>query len=251
MKVLIIEDEVPAQIQLERLICMYYPDFDIVGKISSVKAAVEWLNTQNADLIFMDVELSDGLCFDIFTRVTIKAAVIITTAYDIYAIKAFKTNCVDYLLKPIGKDDFVNAIEKCRGWTERHSVQGFDIAALKQMLSWDSYKQRFTIKVGDRIIVLNTADIAYFYSEYKGTSMVTHENKKYLTDLTLDAIEGQIDPTAFFRLTRGCITNIKAIREVSKYSNSRLKVSLQPAYGDELLVSRVRMSQFLDWLEGK
>jgi DNA-binding LytR/AlgR family response regulator len=248
MKILIIEDEIPAQIQLERLIHTHYPHFDIAGKITSVKSAVEWFATQSADLIFMDVELSDGLCFDIFNEVEITAAVIITTAYDTYAVKAFKTNCLDYLLKPIGKDDFIQAVEKC---LKRPATPPLNIGALKQMLSPETYKQRFIIKLGDRIIVLNTSDAAYFYAEDKTTYIVTHENKKYLIDWPLDTIEEQLNPKDFFRLTRGCIANIQAIDVVLKYFNSRLKIQLKPAYNEEILVSRVRIPLFLDWLEGK
>lgn len=250
MKVLIVEDEIPAQVQLERLIRTCYPDFEIAGKITSVKSAVEWLGAQTADLIFMDVELSDGVCFEIFNRVEVSAQVIITTAYDNYAVKAFKVNSVDYLLKPISKDDFTNAVTKFL--KRKQADTPFDVATLKQLLlPQTSYKQRFTVRRGERIIVLDTAEIAYFCAEEKATLMVTHENKKYLSDLPLDAIEAQLNPKEFFRLTRGCIANIKAIEAIVKYSNSRLKILLQPSYHEHILVSRVRIPLFLSWLEGK
>jgi DNA-binding LytR/AlgR family response regulator len=250
MKVLIVEDEIPAQVQLERLIGACYPDFEIAGKITSVKSAVEWLAAQTADLIFMDVELSDGVCFEIFNQVEVTAQVIITTAYDNYAVKAFKVDSVDYLLKPFNKDDFTHAVEKFL--KQKQAAPVIDVASLKQFFEAQTiYKQRFTVKLGDRIIVLNIADIAYFCAEEKATFMVTHENKRYLSDFSLDTIEEQLNPKEFFRLTRGCIANIKAIGTIAKYSNSRLKVLLQPSYNENILVSRVRIPSFLTWLEGK
>jgi DNA-binding LytR/AlgR family response regulator len=250
MKILIVEDEIPAQVQLERLIRTCYPDFEIAGKITSVKAAVEWLAAQTADLIFMDVELSDGVCFEIFNQVKVSAQVIITTAYDNYAVKAFKVNSVDYLLKPINAADFTAAVAKFL--KQKQAAVPFDVESLKQLIVPQAkYKQRFTVRIGERIIVLNVADIAYFCAEEKATFMVTHENKKYLSDFSLDTIEEQLNPKEFFRLTRGCIANIKAIGTIAKYSNSRLKVLLQPAYTENILVSRVRIPLFLDWLEGK
>ncbi len=247
MKILIIEDEIPAQIQLERLIISCYPDCDVVGKVCSVKSAVEWLNANSADLIFMDVELSDGLCFEIFKQVEVKIPVIITTAYDNYAVKAFKVNSVDYLMKPIDKEDFIAAVDK----TLKQRSLPIDVVQLKQMLTGEFvYKQRFTVKLGDHIIVLDIQDIAYCFVEEKITYIITHEGKKYISDFTLDAMEEQLDPKLFFRLTRGCLAHIKAIRSIVKYSNSRLKILLQPAYGEDILVSRVRIPLFMNWLEG-
>ncbi|MCL2098092.1 MAG: LytTR family DNA-binding domain-containing protein [Bacteroidales bacterium] len=250
MKVFIVEDEIPAQIQLERLITTHYPHFEITGKATSIKATVDWLNKHTADLIFMDVELSDGLCFEIFKQTTVKSPVIIVTAYDNYAVKAFKINSIDYLLKPVHKNDFVDAVEKV---LKRNApLSSLDVTALKQILQPKiAYKERFTIKLGDRIIVLNVNDIAYFCAEDKSTFIITCENKKYLSDLSLDSIEELLDPKLFFRLTRGCIANINAIQSIVKYSGSRLKISLQPAYNEAILVSRVRIPLFLEWLEGR
>ncbi len=251
MKILIIEDEIPAQMQLERLIVKYYPTFEIVGRLASVRSAVEWLGWHTPDLIFMDVELSDGLCFEIFKQTTIRVPVIITTAYDNYAVKAFKVNTVDYLLKPIAEEDFTEAVEKCL-LRRTAPTAAIDMQSLKQLLQPGfNFKQRFTVKLGDHIIVLNVNDIAYFCAEDKATFIVTHEDKKYLSDLTLDALEEVLDPKSFFRLTRGCIANVRSIDSIVKYSNSRLKVELKPVYNELVLVSRVRIPLFLDWLEGK
>ena len=250
MKILIVEDEIPAQIQLERLISAHYPHFEVVGKAASIKATVEWLGKHTADLIFMDVELSDGLCFEVFRQTAVEAPVIIVTAYDNYAVKAFKVNSIDYLLKPVHKDDFMEAVEKA---LKRNTpLASLDIMTLKQILLPEvAYKERFTVKLGDKIIVLNVSDIAYFYAEDKSTFIITRETKKYLSDLSLDAIEELLDPKSFFRLTRGCIAHINAIQSIVKYSGSRLKISLQPPYDEAILVSRVRIPLFLDWLEGR
>jgi len=250
MKVFIIEDEVPAQIQLARLIGAHYPHFEVVGKAASIQGAVEWLKNNSPDLIFMDVELSDGLCFEIFKQTEVKSPVVIVTAYDNYAVKAFKVNSIDYLLKPVHKDDFVEAVEKV---LKRNTpLPPLDVVALKQILQPEvKYKERFTVKMGNRIIVLNVSDIAYFCAEDKSTFMVTYEDRKYLSDLSLDTIEELLDPKLFFRLTRGCLSHVNAIHSIVKYSNSRLKISLQPHYDEAILVSRVRIPQFLDWLEGR
>ena len=250
MKVFIIEDEIPAQIQLERLINTCYPFFEVTGKSASIRSAVEWLQTNHADLIFMDVELSDGLCFEIFKMTSVQTPVIIVTAYDNYAVKAFKVNSIDYLLKPVHRDDFIEAVEKV---LKRNTpALPLDVMALKKILQPEhSYKERFTVKLGNAIVVLNVSDIAYFYAQDKFTYMVTRDQKKYLSDLTLDATEEMLDPKTFFRLTRGCIAHISAIHSIVKYSNSRLKISLQPPCEESVVVSRVRIPPFLDWLEGR
>jgi DNA-binding LytR/AlgR family response regulator len=250
MKVLIVEDEIPAQIQLERLITTHYPHFEVIGKLASIKATVEWLNRNHPDLIFMDVELSDGLCFEIFRQTAVKAPVVMVTAYDNYAVKAFKVNTIDYLLKPVHKDDFIEAVKKV---LKRNTpLSPLDVTALKQIFQPKvEYKERFTIKLGNKIIVLNVSDIAYFCAEDKLTFIFTRDGKKHLSDLSLDAVEEQLDPKSFFRISRGCIAHINAIQSIVKYSSSRLKISLQPAYSEEILVSRVRIPQFLAWLEGR
>ena len=250
MRVFIVEDEVPAQIQLERLISAYYPHFEVIGRAASIKATVDWLLTHSADLIFMDVELSDGLCFEVFNRTKVKTPVIIVTAYDTYAVKAFKVNSIDYLLKPVHKDDFIEAVEKV---IKRNApLLPLDVLALKQIFQPKvAYKERFTIKLGDRIIVLNIDEIAYFFADDKLTSIVTHRDKKYLSDQSLDAIEEMVDPKQFFRISRGCIAHINAIQSIVKYSNSRLKISMLPATNEPVLVSRQRIPLFLAWLEGR
>lgn len=248
MKVLLIEDERPAQQLLIRLLGKYYPDFTIVSVLDSITSAVDWLRENTADLIFMDVELSDGSCFEIFKHIDVKAPVIITTAYEQYALDAFKTKCIDYLLKPIEDDTFKESVERC--------LQFCANSASAEMYNADSdeskaYKQRYTIKVGSQIVVVESLNIAYFYSEDKSTFLVTNDDKQYLYDQSLDSLKDELDPDIFYKLSRGCIANIKAINSISKYFNSRLKVTLNPGKAPQVIVPRDRVQGFLEWLEGK
>lgn len=248
MKVLIIEDELPAKIQLERLINNNFPEFEIVSHQSSVKGAIEWLHSNSADLIFTDVELSDGRCFEIFKSVTPKADIIFTTAYDNYAIQAFKVNGLDYLLKPIDEDDFIAAVDKS---IKKHQKGMVDLSALQELIlakNKKEYKKRFSIRLGDKIYIIQSDEIAYFYSEDKVTFLVTSDAKRHISDFSLDQIETMVDPESFFRISRGCITHINAIKSVSKHFNSRLKVILVPDICKDVLVSRIRVPEFMKWI---
>lgn len=250
MNVLIVEDEVPAQMQLKRLLEAHFPGTKILAVLTSIEKASDWLAVNSPDLIFMDVELSDGQCFEIFKRVEVKAPVIITTAYDQFAIKAFKVNSVDYLLKPIESTEFVKAVEK----SSRVNKSGqTDLKALEELLLKSTpkeYKKRFITKHNDQIIVLQIEEIAYFYAEDKATFVVSRAGKRYFSDFSLDNLEVQLDPKTFFRLSRGCIANVQAVKTVSKHFNSRLKIKLEPAFTEDILVSRIRVPDFLNWLEG-
>ncbi|MGL4332622.1 MAG: LytR/AlgR family response regulator transcription factor [Bacteroidales bacterium] len=248
MKVLIIEDEIPAKVQLERLINSNFPDFEIVSHQMSVKGAIEWMQLHNADLIFTDVELSDGRCFEIFKSVKPKADIIFTTAYDNYAIQAFKVNGLDYLLKPIDEADFIAAVEKS---IKNHQKETFDISAIQELIlskNKREYKKRFSIRLGDKIYIIQSDEIAYFYSEDKVTFLVTNDAKRHISDFSLDQIETMVDPESFFRISRGCIAHINAIKSVSKHFNSRLKVILTPDICKEVLVSRIRVPEFMKWI---
>jgi DNA-binding LytR/AlgR family response regulator len=250
MKILIVEDEKPAQIQLERLLKKHFPESEILAVIDSVEKASIWLAQNNPELIFMDVELSDGQCFEIFKQVQVNAPVIITTAYDQFALKAFKVNSIDYLLKPIDSTEFVKAVEKS---ARMNTMNRPDLKALEELLTKSApknYKQRFITRHNDQILVLQVEDIAYFYAEDKATFIVSRSNKRYFSDYSLDHLEAQLDPKRFFRLSRGCITSIQAVKSVSKHFNSRLKIKLEPPLKEEVLVSRIRVPEFLNWLEG-
>lgn len=251
MNALIIEDEKPAQIQLERLLNTHFPEMEIVNRLDSVTSSVEWLKDNAVDIIFMDVELSDGQCFEIFKQVKVNAPVIITTAYNEYAIKAFKVNSIDYLLKPIDQNELIEAVNKAKKAAQKPVL---DLGLLENLLHAKApkeYKQRFTTKLGDKILIINASEIAYFQSEEKATFIVTNEGKRYIADFTLDAIEPLLSPKDFFRLSRGVIAGIHSVKSVSKYFNSRLKVTLNPATPEHILVSRVKIPQFLSWLEGE
>ncbi len=254
LKALIIEDEAHAQANLTKQINSNFDNIEIIGTISSVRGAVEWFNCEDnhADIIFMDVELSDGRCFDIFDLTQVKGSVIITTAFDNYAIKAFKINSVDYLLKPIETEELSKAITRCQERIKEDSTS-IDIESIRKALGMttSAYKQRFVVRIGDRITVVNTHDIAYFYAEDKSTYLITNEKRRYIIDNSLDAVIEQIDANRFFRLSRNCIASIESIGTISKHFNSRLKITLKPESEFEIFVSRSRVNDFMTWLEGK
>lgn len=248
MKILIIEDEPLAQEELERIIVKRFPKMEIAGVLESVKESIQWLSCNQVDLIFMDIHLSDGICFDIFDKIEVKTPVIFTTAYDQYAIRAFTVNGIGYLLKPIVERDLIAAVEKY----ESNIFQSGKFTKLLQTIrSPKNYKSRIVIKTGDRFTYVDMADVAYFYAEDRTTFVVSRQGRKRIVDYTIETLEPMLDPHHFFRITRGCIASIGAITIVSKYFNSRLKVTLNPEYEGELLISRVRVPDFLKWLDGE
>lgn len=250
MRILIIEDEIPAQFQLERLITTHYPDSQIMAKIDSVKSSIEWLNNNKADIIFMDVELSDGQCFEIFKQVKVEVPVIITTAYSDYAIKAFKINSIDYLLKPLDENEFIEAFNKSVKISRGAQP---DYNRIQELISRNmpvEYRERFIVKLNEQIKVITIDEIAYFMAEEKVTFIVLNNGKRYITDYTLDSLETMLNPKRFFRLTRSYMASINSVKSVSKYFNSRLKIKLEPSTQEEVLVSRIRVQDFLKWLEG-
>ena len=250
MKVLIVEDEVMAQKSLIRTLTQNFPDMEIVGTTGSVKSTVNWLDTpgNSADVIFMDVELSDGVCFEIFRQKEVKAKVIMTTAYDSYAIKAFEAGSIDYLLKPIDPTALKRAVARCR-----MSGGGIDVESLLNAIGNNGpkkeYKERYIIRFNDRIIPLQTDNIAYVYSEEKTNWLVTFDDEKYIIDSSLDVIGEELDPEKFFRISRGCIVSLKAIVSIIKQVGSRLKITAKPEANFEMTVSRSRVDDFLQWLE--
>ena len=254
-RVLIIEDEIPAQANLQRAIERSCADMKVVGICSSVQGAVEWLQNESnkADIIFMDVELSDGMCFDIFNQTSISAKVVITTAYDSYAVKAFRVNSIDYLLKPIDPQQLQTAVERCRQLLQSESsATPFDAESLRRALgAKESYKRRFVVKYGDRLSVIDVGQVAYIYAEDKSTHLVTEEGRRYILDTSLDTVSEQLNPEQFFRISRNCTISIGAIHGISKHPSNRLKVSLRPQPDFEAFVSRSRTADFLNWLEGE
>ena len=250
MKAFIIEDEIMAQKSLIRALAQNFPDIEVIGTTTSVKGAVAWLkDTSNRpDIIFMDVELADGICFEIFRQVDVQAKVIMTTAYDHYALKAFEAGSVDYLLKPIEADQLKRAVARCRT-----SGGNIDIEALTRALegaaSRKNYKERYIVRFNDRIIPLLTSSIAYIFAEDKNNYLVTFDGQKYIIDSALDVIIEELDPEYFFRISRGCIVSMKAIDTIVKQAGGRLRLMAHPATSFELTVSRSRVDDFLKWLE--
>ncbi|MRX37984.1 response regulator [Flavobacterium sp. LC2016-23] len=254
MITLIIEDEKPAarllQRKLEKL------DIAVETMLHSVEESIQWFsNNKHPDLIFLDIQLSDGLSFEIFEKVNITSAIIFTTAYDEYALKAFKLNSIDYLLKPIDEDDLDVAVTKFRTRlpkleTETTNLQ-LDFEQIRKMLSnpfEKNYKKRFTVKIGQHLKVVTTDEIECFFSENKGTYIHTFDNRNYLIDSTLEILEQELDGKDFFRVSRKFIVPLTAIKEIQVYTNSRLKVILPSYKEDEVIVSREKVQDFKSWL---
>lgn len=248
MKVFIVEDEFAAQANLRRLLNSCFPDMDIVGVADSVYAAVLWLQQNEADIIFMDVELSDGTCFEIFQQIDVTAKVIITTAYDNYAIRAFRVNSIDYLLKPLDKNQLIEAVNKCRQKTNAPNTGELFRPLYSEKEQNGGYKQRFIVRLGDQIRIVKVEDIAYFISKEKTTYLVTTQDKRYIMDFSLDAVETKLDPSVFFRVSRQCITNINSIKLVTRHFSGRFKLQLLPPVEDDIFVSRVRTGDFMHWI---
>ena len=248
MNVLIVEDEMMAQANLARALTQHFPDVRIVGTTGSVRETVLWLRTpgNSADVIFMDVELSDGDCFEIFRQADVTARVIMTTAYDNYAVRAFEVNSIDYLLKPIDLAALRRAVERCR---VRSGGIDPDVL-LNAIRSPREYKQRYVVRFNDRIVPVQTTDIAYFYSEEKNTYLVTNDNNRYIMDQSLDVLSDELDPGRFFRISRSCIIAMPAIVSIVKYLGNRLKITARPRAEFDMGVSRSRVDDFLKWLEG-
>ena len=248
---MIVEDEIMAQKSLIRILTQNFPDMEVVGTSNSVKSTVSWLSEpeNHADVIFMDVELADGECFEIFRQIEVKAKVIMTTAYDSYAIKAFEAGSIDYLLKQIDATALQRAVARCC-----MSERQVDIEALMKAIGRNTspkkeYKERFIIRFNDRIIPVPAADIAYVYSEEKTNYLITYNCKKYIIDTSLDVMVEELDPEKFFRISRGCIISMNAISSIIKQAGSRLKIISKPEASFEMNVSRSRVDDFLEWLE--
>jgi two-component system response regulator LytT len=195
--------------------------------------------------------LSDGLSFEIFEKIDIKSAVIFTTAYDEYALRAFKLNSIDYLLKPIDEEELATAISKFANQFQANSVSNLDFEAIKRMLVnpvSKEYRKRFSVKIGQQIKVIDVVEIECLYSENKGTYIHTLDNRDYLIDSSLEVVEAELDPKDFFRISRKYIIPLHSVKEIQLYSNSRLKISLPTYKADEVIVARERVSDFKEWL---
>jgi two-component system response regulator LytT len=250
MTTIIIEDEKPAARLLQRKLEKINIEVGVL--LHSVEEAINWFsNNQHPELIFLDIQLSDGLSFEIFEKVEIKSAIIFTTAYDEYALRAFKLNSIDYLLKPIDEDDLEIAVAKFKARLPKQETLQLDFEQIKKMLSnpfEKNHKKRFTVKIGQHLKVIATDEIECFFSENKGTYLHTFDNRNYLIETTLELLEQELDPAAFYRVSRKFIVSLKAIKEIIVYSNSRLKVVLPSYTADEVIVSREKVSDFKNWI---
>ncbi len=252
MKVLIIEDEKPAAKRLTKMVTTCRPDCEIIEVLDSVEGAVEWLETyKKPDLIFMDVELADGVSFEIFGQTEVTSPIIFTTAYDAYALQAFKVNSLDYLLKPIDPDELDKALCQYDKYTQKGGkiINSSAIDQLLQTLTKKEYKERFLVKIGQQLTYLKVCDIAYFYSDAGLIFACQHNGKRHNLDYTLDQLVELIDPKDFFRINRKIITQLPSIKKIHTYFNSRLKLELSPITELETIVSRDRVSDFKKWLD--
>ena len=256
MNVLLIEDEAPAARHLSRLITELRPEWTILDVIDSVEAAVHWLRTfARPDLLLMDIQLADGISFDVFRQVTVTTPVIFTTAYDAFTLRAFKVNSVDYLLKPIDADELAAALQKFESL--RATSPMALTPALTQLLAQlapatplTAPKERILVKNGAQMVAVPVASLAYLFSDDGVTFAVDGGGKRHLLEYTLDEADGFLPPKQFFRISRKCIVQVSAIGKIHAYFNSRLKLDLQPVPAFEVIVSRERVSEFKAWLDG-
>ena len=251
MKVLIIEDEKPAARRLARML-------DSLGVkasniLHSVEESIHWFqNNSHPDLIFLDIQLSDGLSFEIFEVLDIKSAIIFTTAFDEYALQAFKLNSIDYLLKPIDEDELEKAVNKFKSQNTTAPKLAIDFEDIKKLLVNPverEYKKRFTVRVGQHLKIIHADDVECFYSENKGTYAATIDGRSYLLDTTLEQLETELTPKIFFRVSRKFFVNINHIKDIISYTNSRLQIKLNKTSDQEIIVSRERVRDFKLWLE--
>lgn len=255
LKVLIVEDETPAAEKLERYLLRYSEAIEIKGKVESVEEAVNWLeaNQSSIDLIFMDIQLKDGVSFDIFKEVKVQKPVIFITAYNEFALDAFKMNGIDYLLKPITFTDLSNSLKKVESlgtqlrWSEERNET---INRVVDATLQKDYKNRFMVKLGDHIKSITSDQISLFFADGRDVYLITNQLRKFIIDYTLEGLDEILDPKIFHRVNRSYIVNISAIQDVIVYSNSRLKITSNIKWEPEIIVSREKVGEFKEWFDG-
>jgi DNA-binding LytR/AlgR family response regulator len=250
MKVLIIEDEKLSAGHLANLLSKIDPTVEVIGIIDSVKKAVETFSGEiEVDLLFVDIHLADGISFDLFQKVKIDIPVIFTTAFDKYAVQAFKVNSIDYLLKPIGREELTVAVEKFKRLNAGKKTSLPETIYEVFASINKQYKTRFMVKMGDTIVSLKTEEVAHFISEDGLVLAVANNGRRYPVDYTLDQVSALIAPDQFFRINRKVLISINAIQKVNSYFNSRLKITTNGMEEDDCIVSRERVSDFKQWLD--
>ena len=251
MNAIIIEDEKPSARHLKRM--LEKQQVNVGHMLHSVTEAVEWFhNNPHPDLIFLDIQLNDGLSFEIFDVVEINSAIIFTTAFDEYALQAFKLNSIDYLLKPIDEEELQLAVKKYRSFKPTLPNVQFDFEDIKKLLVnpvGQEYKKRFTTRIGQHIKMIPVDEIECFYSENKGTYAHTIDGRDYLLDISLEQLEAELSPEFFFRISRKFFVNVNAINDIISYTNSRLQLKMKGFKSQELIVARERVKDFKLWLE--
>lgn len=258
MNILIVEDEELAVRKLQKTLGEVDSTANVVGVAESIESAVEWLETNDTpDLILMDIELADGQSFEIFQRVEVKSPVVFTTSYDEYALKAFKVNSVDYLLKPIQKDELESALNKYRqikGLYSPAAAKGGDfnidslVKELQQKLQLKEYRKRFLVKHAQKLVSIEIEEIAYFFSDGRLNFFKTFDNRKFVVDYTMDELEGMLDPEKYFRISRSFYISVESVDQIHDYFGNRLLLHLKPAVDKEALVSREKVTEFKKWM---
>ena len=252
MKILIIEDEELAVKKLQKTLASTAANAEIVGTTDSIKTSVEWLQQNPApDLILMDIELAEGQIFEIFNLTEVKSPVIFTTSYDEYALKAFKVNSVDYLLKPVQKEELQAALTKfTKLRTDNRTDINIDslVKELQQKLQQKEYRKRFLVKHAQKLVSIEVDDIAYFYSDGRLNFFKTTDNRKFVVDYTMDELEEMLDPEKYFRISRSFYVSINSVDKIDDYFGNRLILGIKPAVDKEALVSREKVTEFKKWL---
>src|SRR5215213_1037629 len=257
MKILIVEDEELAVKKLKKTLFSVDESATIVGEADSIKGTVNWLqNNPSPDLILMDIELADGQSFEVFNHVQVKSPVIFITSYDEYALKAFKVNSVDYLLKPVQKEDLQAALEKYRQMkkiytseTENSSVSlDLLVKQLQQKLQTKEFRKRFLVKHGQKLVSVEIDEIAYFFSDGRLNFFKTYDNRKFVVDYTMDELEEMLDPDKWFRISRSFFVSVNSVEQIHDYFGNRLILHLKPDSEKEAIVSREKVSDFKNWL---
>lgn len=250
MKIIIVEDEIPAYKRIIKLILEIDPSIEIVGHADSISSAINLFGQHpQVDLALMDIELADGQSFEIFKQINIACPIIFTTAYDEFALKAFKLNSIDYLLKPIDPKELKAALHKFT--TTQNKSASFDLnqllSAFKPSVS-QNYKERFLVKLGSKLISIPVAEIAYFQASDKLVYLIGNDQKKYIIDHSIEELAGMLNPKDFFHLNRQFLSSLRAIESVSTYFNGKLKIQLRPPVTEEVIVSREKSTEFKQWL---
>ncbi len=251
MNVLIVEDESMAAKRLVTLLEKVNPNINVLAKLDSVKRAVKWLSENEADLLFFDIQLADGLSFEILEQIPVSSPIIFTTAFDEYAIQAFKLNSIDYLLKPIDPEELERALKKYQDRFGAQEQPPMNMALIEQAMKMmtKKFKERFVVKIGEHIHTIPTANTAYFFSQEKATYLQTSEKNRFIIDYTLEQVEQLVDPEKFFRINRKYLVSLEAVNDIVTYSNSRLRLVLKHTDDMDAIVSRDKVQDFKKWLD--